>query len=50
MIRLANNRLGAKTIWEWMPENRGFYADFRRWLRDGGYGDSALTLYGHCLS
>ncbi len=46
MIRLANNRLGAKTIWDWFPPNRGLYADFRRWLRDGGYGDSALTLYG----
>lgn len=46
MKRLANNRLGAKTIWEWLPQNRGFYASFRRWLREGGYGDSALNLYG----
>jgi site-specific recombinase XerD len=46
MKRLANNRLGAKTIWEWLPENRGFYAHFRRWLREGGYADSAIETYG----
>jgi integrase len=25
--------------------NQNFYVQFRRWLRDGGYGDSALDLY-----
>jgi len=35
-----------KSIKRWLPANRGFYADFRRWLRDGGYSDSALNVYG----
>jgi site-specific recombinase XerD len=30
----------------WAEGNRNFYAGFRRWLRDGGYGDSALNCYG----
>jgi site-specific recombinase XerD len=30
---------------DWLPENRGFYADFRQWLKDTGYGESALVLY-----
>ena len=34
-------RLGA-----WPPANQTFYQRFRQWLRDGGYGDSALKLYG----
>jgi integrase/recombinase XerD len=31
---------------DWFPANRSFYGSFRRWLRDGGYGDSALDIYG----
>ena len=31
---------------EWLPENRAFCTRFRRWLRDGGYSDSSLHLYG----
>jgi integrase len=31
---------------EWPSGNRNFYSRFRRWLRDGGYGDWALSLYG----
>lgn len=34
-----------KPFGEWFPANRGFYACFRRWLREGGYSDSALHLY-----
>ena len=41
----TDNRLGAKPIQEWLPANHNFYMHFRRWLRDGGYGDSALDLY-----
>jgi integrase len=33
-------------IHEWPSVNRNFYSHFRRWLRDGGYSDSTLTLYG----
>ncbi|MCL7455369.1 MAG: tyrosine-type recombinase/integrase, partial [Anaerolineae bacterium] len=33
-------------IHEWLSVNRNFYSQFRRWLRDGGYSDSTLTLYG----
>jgi hypothetical protein len=35
-----------KPIKAWFPANQGFYADFRKWLRNGGYGDSALNIYG----
>ena len=31
---------------QWLPANRQFYDQFRQWLRDGGYGDSALHIYG----
>lgn len=31
---------------EWSAENVGFYKDFRAWLRENGYGKSALNLYG----
>jgi site-specific recombinase XerD len=34
-----------KPIEQWIPQNRGFYAGFRRWLRDGGYSDSTISLY-----
>ena len=34
-----------KSYWDWFPPNRGFYEAFRRWLRDGGYGDSAVHIY-----
>jgi site-specific recombinase XerD len=30
---------------EWSQANRGFYDRFRRWLRQGGYGASALNIY-----
>jgi integrase len=33
-------------IGEWLPANLDFYRDFRRWLRRGGYGESALNIYG----
>lgn len=31
---------------EWLPLNREFLADFRCWLKDGGYGASTLSQYG----
>ncbi len=34
-----------KRIGDWLPANRGFYADFRDWLKAGGYSESALHLY-----
>jgi hypothetical protein len=34
-----------KSIKAWPSANRGFYRDFRQWLRDGGYSDSAIKLY-----
>lgn len=30
---------------DWLPENRRFFADFRKWLKDTGYGEIALGLY-----
>jgi site-specific recombinase XerD len=30
---------------DWLPENQYFFACFRRWLKDAGYGDSALNIY-----
>ncbi len=30
----------------WFPPNRGLYANFRQWLAEGGYGPSALHIYG----
>jgi integrase/recombinase XerD len=30
----------------WPPANQTFYQRFRRWLQEGGYGDSSLHLYG----
>jgi len=52
-IRLANShfrrtRPGDPVIIpyaRWFKPNRGFYSAFRRWLREGGYGPSALNLY-----
>jgi hypothetical protein len=29
--------LVAKPIEDWSPDNRNFYAGFRKWLHDGGY-------------
>jgi site-specific recombinase XerD len=37
----AVTRFGA-----WPPVNQTFYQGFRRWLQDGGYGDSSLHTYG----
>lgn len=34
-----------KAFGEWFPTNRSFYECFRRWLRAGGYGESALNQY-----
>lgn len=34
-----------KPFGEWLPENRRFHADFCLWLRQGGYGASALRIY-----
>lgn len=31
---------------EWSEENRGFYAGFRTWLKENGYGNAALNIYG----
>jgi integrase/recombinase XerD len=31
---------------EWSHENVGFYNGFRNWLKENGYGDSALNIYG----
>jgi integrase len=30
----------------WLPANRGFYDQFRRWLREGGYSRSSIDIYG----
>ena len=38
-------RDAVKPIEAWSSHNRDFFADFRRWLRDGGYSDSAIKLY-----
>jgi site-specific recombinase XerD len=35
-----------KRLSEWLSANRTFYTTFRRWLRDGGYSDSTLNIYG----
>jgi hypothetical protein len=35
-----------KPIKDWPSGNQHFYASFRRWLRDGGYSDSSLHIYG----
>jgi site-specific recombinase XerD len=31
---------------DWSEANRGFYAAFRQWLADTGYGSSAINIYG----
>jgi integrase len=31
---------------DWLPVNQGFYANFRNWLHQSGYGPSALNIYG----
>jgi integrase len=31
---------------DWLPANMAFYANFRNWLSESGYGQSALYLYG----
>ncbi len=35
-----------KPFGQWSSANKGFYADFRKWLKLGGYGFSALNTYG----
>ncbi len=34
-----------QTFGDWLPENRGFYANFRQWLQNTGYGEVAVKLY-----
>jgi hypothetical protein len=34
---------------EWTEENKACYANFRRWLKENGYGDSALGIYGAAM-
>jgi integrase len=41
--RPTDNQL--KPIGQWLPENRDCLADFCIWLREGGYGQSAVHLY-----
>lgn len=36
---------GVKGLQAWPPANRGFYQDFRQWLRAGGYSEHTLHLY-----
>ena len=31
---------------EWLPANQAFYACFRLWLKENGYGNAAVRLYG----
>jgi site-specific recombinase XerD len=31
---------------DWLPENQQFYDNFRKWLKNGGFSDSTLTIYG----
>jgi integrase len=35
-----------KSFGEWFPANQGFFANFRQWLSDGGYGFSSVHTYG----
>ncbi len=37
---------GHRPLLEWVPVNRGFYANFRDWLTASAYSPSALYLYG----
>ncbi len=34
---------------EWSEENKGFYGGFRNWLKENGYGPSALNIYGAAM-
>jgi integrase/recombinase XerD len=34
---------------DWSEENRGFYNGFRNWLKENGYGVSALGIYGAAM-
>ncbi len=43
-IRLSDAAL--TPFGQWFPANRGFYDNFRAWLQAGGYGPSALNIYG----
>jgi integrase/recombinase XerD len=40
------NDPAVKRLGGWPPANRNFYLCFRRWLQNGGYGESALHTYG----
>lgn len=35
-----------KPVHHWLPVNQGCYSRFRRWLQNGGYSASALSIYG----
>ena len=42
----VNGQLVAvKTMGEWPAINQNFHKQFRLWLADGGYGDSAINQY-----
>ena len=43
-IRLSDAAL--TPFGQWFPANHGFYDNFREWLQAGGYGPSALNIYG----
>ena len=34
---------------EWLPVNQAFYGSFRLWLKDNGYGESTLGIYGAAM-
>jgi integrase/recombinase XerD len=38
--------LSIKPLANWSAHNQRFYEDFCQWLRDGGYRDSTVYLYG----
>ncbi len=37
---------GHRPLLDWLPVNRGFYANFRDWLHASAFSPSALYLYG----
>ena len=42
----APNDPAVKPINDWLPANQSIYGRFRRWLKNGSYGDSAIAQYG----
>ena len=45
MTPSLNRHPDVKPIGQWLPGSQACYDAFRRWLREGGYGGSSLTLY-----